>query len=436
MVIDQDNKIIKITSKNNKLNTIIQQNDIQQEKMQKHFQKEIASKERVLVKLEMKLEHLMGDTLNDRNKSDELKEQHQILTEQIMNEKNDKLLIKQKLEHLNDKLSNKEEYIQTLKKQINDNNEHIAKLHEENETNKTLSDQTIKQFETSNVGINAKYKSLQVTAQKLANKLKQTIEAKKNWKKQYNEKKRELDRVLAENERIEKETEKQCDAIQIALDNNKNKIIKKNKQIKELEQRLNELEAQNNEYQQQNQQLLREKENHKFLIEHLEIDNNQKQQIRKKNRSVLEQVINENVYSQKQCNQILQEIDDEEEDEQDIDLQTNNIQDIDINHNGSGFALDANSEQNEQKEPKKRDKKNKKKRKRKKNEMDDQKEEDIEFREPPKKKKRNNNNLNISSSNISSSTTPFKASNALFKPRKKSKRNKNGAVNLPKPKIK
>merc|ERR1712130_277681 len=140
-----------------------------------------------------------------RNKSDELKEQHQILTEQIMNEKNDKLLIKQKLEHLNDKLSNKEEYIQTLKKQINDNNERIAKLHEENETNKTLSDQTIKQFETSNVGINAKYKSLQVTAQKLANKLKQTIEAKKNWKKQYNEKKRELDRVLAENERIEKE---------------------------------------------------------------------------------------------------------------------------------------------------------------------------------------------------------------------------------------
>merc|ERR1712228_168213 len=174
-----------------------------------------------------------------------------------------------------------------------------------------------------------KYKSLQHKAQKLANKLRQTIDDKKKLKKLVSETKKKLAKGQKENE------------------------------------------------------------NHKFLIEHLEIDSHQQKEIRKKNTFVLNQVMNENTYSQQECNQILKEIEDDEDSE--YDLQQNKNQNMD----------ESESE----------------------NEDSDQKhdgsmlaEEDFQTIEPPKKKMKNTK---------TSSVTPFKANKNIFnKPKKQKRSNK------------
>merc|ERR1712228_644131 len=147
-------------------------------------------------------------------------------------------------------------------------------------------------------------------------------------------------------------------------------------------------------YQQQINCLQKENENHKFLIEHLEIDSHQQKEIRKKNTFVLNQVMNENTYSQQECNQILKENEDD-------DLTTNRLSgnkrrhslnvDSDQKHDGSMLA-----------------------------------EEEFETIEPPKKKMKNTK---------TSSVTPFKANKNIFNKPKKQKRS-NKSVNLPKPRIK
>jgi len=399
-----DEKIIKITSKNNKLHTIIEQNDVQNEKMQKHFQRDIASKERQIVKLETRLESLSSNSINHQTVSEALKEKHSILKDQISALKNEQKSLNQEMNHLKDKLCSKDDYIDTLKKQMNDSNEHNQK-----------SDGQYKQLQE-------KYKSLQHKAQKLANKLKQTIEDKKKLKKIVSETKKKLSKVLKENERIESQTDRQCDAIQTSLEQYKAKVLKKTAQIKELEASLSEIEVENGQYQQQINCLQKENENHKFLIEHLEIDSNQQKEIRKKNAFVLNQVMNENTYSQQECSQILQEIENDED--SDYDSKQNNKNDHD--------NMDESESENED-DDLNTNRMTGNKRRHSLNVDNDQKhdgsmldEEDFETIEPPKKKMKNNK---------TSSVTPFKANKNIFNKPKKQKRSKK-SVNLPKIRIK
>merc|ERR1712228_486268 len=204
-----------------------------------------------------------------------------------------------------------------------------------------------------------KYKSLQHKAQKLANKLRQTIDDKKKLKKLVSETKKKLAKGQKENE------------------------------------------------------------NHKFLIEHLEIDSHQQKEIRKKNTFVLNQVMNENTYSQQECSQILKEIEDDEDSE--YDLQQNKNQNMDesesenedddlttnrLSGNKRRHSLNVDSDQ--------------------KHDGSMLAEEDFETIEPPKKKMKNTK---------TSSVTPFKANKNIFNKPKKQKRS-NKSVNLPKPRIK
>merc|ERR1712228_428561 len=233
------------------------------------------------------------------------------------------------------------------------------------------------------------------------------------------ETKKKLAKVLKENERIESQTDRQCDAIQTSLEQYKAKVLKKTAQIKELEASLSEIEVENGQYQQQINCLQKENENHKFLIEHLEIDSHQQKEIRKKNTFVLNQVMNENTYSQQECSQILKEIEDDEDSE--YDLQQNKNQNMDesesenedddlttnrLSGNKRRHSLNVDSDQ--------------------KHDGSMLAEEDFETIEPPKKKMKNTK---------TSSVTPFKANKNIFNKPKKQKRS-NKSVNLPKPRIK
>merc|ERR1712204_29300 len=179
----------------------------------------------------------------------------------------EKRSLKQEINHLEDKLSSKHEYIEALKKQISDNNQHIAKLHDENANLQDLNKDSLRNLQ-SNLSANdgqykklqEKYKTLQGKAQKLANKLKATIVDKKKLKKIVTETKKKLVKVLDENKRIESQTDKQCDSVQHSLEQYKAKIVKKNEQIKKLEATLNKIEQENVSYQNQINGLQKENE--------------------------------------------------------------------------------------------------------------------------------------------------------------------------------
>eukprot|EP01084_Bolivina_argentea_P210251 357940_1 len=386
----QDRKIIQITAKNNKLNTIIEQNDIHNAKMQKHFQKDIASKERTIVKLETKLETLVSRSNTHQDANESLTEEHEVLKERITSLRTEKGLLKQEIQHISDKLKNKDDYMEPLKKQIEDNNQQIGAL----QNRENQSDAKYKK-------LNDKYRLNLSKLKKLADKLAQQLEAKKRFKKQYLESKQQLTNVFKENERIEKETDKQCDAVQHTMEQYKQKILKKNKQIHGFEETLNQIETENRQYQQQIMLLQKDNENQKLLIQHLEIDNNEQskyvskaREVSHKNRNVLTQIMNENEYSQVECSEILHDIEEEETPQTD--------EDDDLAMDEIGLAGN----------------------KRRRSEMMEEEEqvEEIEYEEPPKKKARRSENnakkkKKRKTKKIVIDGTPFKGNKQMFEGR-------------------
>lgn len=422
---DQDSKIQRLTARTDKLNAIIEHHDIQNDKMQQCFQRDIASKERQIVKLETQLEAVTSNSTQHRNVHDSLKETEKMLKEQVATLKNERVLSQQHIEHIEDKLATKEEYIETLRRQISEQNETISNLHQEAADKQSkLKDSNGKEAQIQN-----KYALLQQKTFKLAQKLKTTMADKKKLKRLHSESKQRVQEMLKENERIERATDKQCDAAQSSLENYKTKIHRKNQQLKELQEALNQSDKEKAVYQQRVLDLEKENEKHQFALQLLEDDNNAQIQAidrRQKHRvSVLDRVIQENNYSQQQCDEILQDIADDDTQEDPHSVHNRNG-----NGNGNGQDVDDGGEENEDIDlsVNEGDGNGSSGRKRRRSlVMDDEDEDEVEDLQPVSKKPRYQG-----SKKKESSTTPFKAGRAMYKARKQ--RTKKNA-NLPKPRI-
>eukprot|EP00484_Ammonia_sp_Unknown_P018218 CAMPEP_0197031824 /NCGR_PEP_ID=MMETSP1384-20130603/10691_1 /TAXON_ID=29189 /ORGANISM="Ammonia sp." /LENGTH=683 /DNA_ID=CAMNT_0042461399 /DNA_START=33 /DNA_END=2084 /DNA_ORIENTATION=- len=443
VVSEQDEKISKSLAQNNRLNTIIEQYDIQNEKMQTNFQVDIANKAKMIAKLETKLEALTKDTDSHQNMSDALKEQHKMLKEQISALKNDKSLLRKEIDHLAEKAANKDVYIETLKKQIQDLNENVNKLHDENASmhaiNKNMESRlksTVHESDHEFKQLKEKYRALQVKASKLADKLKEVHESKRALKKQYVETKQKLSESQKEHERMEQETDKQCDAVQASLQQYKDKIVKRNQQIVELENALQDVQ---NELIVKNQQiavLQKENENHKFLIETLEIGQSQYHKKQRRTQQAMQRVMQENHYSTQLNNEILREIEQDDVEEEDVDVEQQVLRD---ELQAAGQEQVEREEEEEEDENEDDDlnandrNKGRKRRRSGEGEGEDEDEDDEEKEEkeePPRKKMRYN-------AEVAKKTdaTPFKGGKSLYQPRKR--RNQSAKnMNLPKPRLK
>merc|ERR1712150_460571 len=223
---------------------------------------------------------------------------------------------------------------------------------------------------------------------------------------------------------VEKAQDKQCDEAQSALQSLKDRLHRKNQQLREVQEQLGQSDKEKAVWEQRARDLEKEVETHKFVLSQLEEDNNaalkQTRQRRQQTHSVLDRVIRENRSSQKECNEILRDIADDDEDSDLVIDSPNDTGNSNGNGNGSSQINDSTQSADNSRNINGR-------KRRRSVDVDEEEEHGVlgDLSPVPKKARHG-------ARRKETSTTPFKAGKGIYKAKKG--RSKNHG-RLPKPRI-